>query len=205
LSFRDREQQTEEPCEATSLTHGFEGGGGQATDLPKPTRWTGSWERTDARSHGCATDGVSASRREANPLCSAGEPNVAVQQLTLLGVDDTFAVCKLAGDSPIPPWATASDFFSITRTADELSVVCRQDAVPEGIICERGWRTLRVAGAMPFAVVGVLAALTAPLAEAGIGVFAISTFDTDYLLVKGDELQRAVDVLRQYGHLVHNK
>jgi predicted metal-dependent HD superfamily phosphohydrolase len=125
-------------------------------------------------------------------------------QLTLLPVDGTFAVCRLAGAAPIPPWATASPFLSITRTANELSVVCRQDAVPEGVVCERGWHCVRVAGTMPFTVVGVLASLTAPLADAGVSVFAVSTFDTDYLLVKSDDLARAVDALRRHGHTVHD-
>jgi hypothetical protein len=96
------------------------------------------------------------------------------QQLTLVVVDGVFAVCRLEPGAPIPIWSTADDFFSITRTADELSVVCRQDAVPDGINCERGWRCLRVAGTIPFSVVGVLASLTAPLAEAGISVFTLA-------------------------------
>ena len=124
------------------------------------------------------------------------------QKMTLIVVDDTFAVCRLASDSPIPPWATAGDLFTITRTPDELSVVCRQDAVPQGINCERGWRCLRVAGTIPFSVVGILASLTAPLADAGITVFAVSTFDTDYLLVKGKDLAAAVDALQRGGHTV---
>jgi hypothetical protein len=128
-----------------------------------------------------------------------------MQQLTLLAVDDTFAICRLGAGSPIPPWATAGPFFSITRTADELSVVCGQGAVPESAVCERGWRCLRVAGAVPFSAVGVLASLAAPLAEAGISVFAVSTFDTDYLLVKEDAWERAVDVLVQSGHAVRKK
>jgi hypothetical protein len=127
---------------------------------------------------------------------------MAFQQLTLTLLENTLAVCKLGSGAPDPPWASAGDFSSITRTADELSVVCRQDAVPEGIICERGWRCFRVAGTMPFTVVGVLASLTAPLAEAGISVFAISTFDTDYLLMKADDLERAIDILRRRGHTI---
>ena len=114
----------------------------------------------------------------------------------------SFAVCKLPTGSPIPPWATTGDLFSVTRTADELSVVCRQEVVPEGVVCERGWRCLRVAGSMPFTLVGVLASLTTPVAKAGVGVFAFSTFDTDYLLVKADEIQKAVAALRAAGHLV---
>ena len=120
--------------------------------------------------------------------------------LNLAVVDDTFAVCKLGADATIPAWATAGRFFSITSTAEELSIVCHQDAMPEGIIGERGWRCLWVAGTIPFSVVGVLASLAAPLAEASISVFAVSTFDTDYLLVKGKDLTAALDALRRRGH-----
>jgi aminoglycoside 6'-N-acetyltransferase I len=124
------------------------------------------------------------------------------RQLPLLLLNGTFAVCRLNSNAPIPAWATADHFFSITRTADELSVVGRQDAVPEGVVAERGWRCLRVAGTMPLSVVGVLASLAAPLAEAGISVFTISTFDTDYLLVKEDDFEKAVAVLKQAGHSI---
>jgi hypothetical protein len=127
---------------------------------------------------------------------------MALQKLTLILVDGTLAVCRLEPGTPTPPWATAGDLFSLTRTADELSVVCPQDSVPEGVVCERGWRCLRVAGTVPFSVVGVLASLAAPLAEAGISVFAVSTFDTDYLLVKAEALAKAVEVLRQRGHTI---
>jgi len=123
-------------------------------------------------------------------------------RLKLLGVAGSFAVCKLPTGSPLPPWATNGDLFSITRTPDELSVVCRQEVVPVGVVCERGWRCLRVAGSMPFTLVGVLASLAAPLADAGISLFAVSTFDTDHLLVKAGEAQKAVAALRAAGHLV---
>jgi nitrilase len=126
----------------------------------------------------------------------------AAPPLTLLGVAGRFAVCKLLPGSAIPAWATAGDVFSVTRTGDELSVVCRQDVVPAGTHAEIGWRCLRVAGAMPFTLVGVLASLTRPVAAAGVGVFAISTFDTDYLFVKEAELPAAVAALRGAGHLV---
>jgi hypothetical protein len=127
---------------------------------------------------------------------------VSFHRLNLTIVDGTFAVCRLEADAPMPPWATAGSFSSITRTADELSVVCRQDAVPEEVVGERGWRCLRVAGTMPFSVVGVLASLVAPLAEAGISVFAVSTFDTDYLLVKAADFEKAVTALTQAGHSI---
>lgn len=143
--------------------------------------------------HDSGADADSGASREA-PAITSG------RQLTLQVVDGTFAICKLGGS--IPSWATAGDFSSITRTADELSVVCQQDAVPEGVVCERDWRCLRVAGAMPFSVVAVLASMSAPLVEAGISVFAISTFDTAYLLVKENDFERATAVLEGEGRTV---
>ena len=126
---------------------------------------------------------------------------MAFGQRTLLMLDGTFAVCRLGSTAPIPAWATGG-FFSITRTTEELSIVCCQDSIPEDVHCERGWRCLRVAGVFEFSVVGVLASLVAPLAEAGISVFVVSTFDTDYLLVKDQDLEAALDALREEGHTV---
>jgi len=122
--------------------------------------------------------------------------------LTLLEVVGRFGVCKLPPGSAIPAWATAGDVFSVTRTGDELSVVCRQEMVPAETQAEVGWRCLRVAGAMPFTLIGVLASLTGPVAAAGVGVFAVSTFDTDYLFVKEAEFPEAVAALRGAGHSV---
>src|SRR5262249_26892314 len=110
------------------------------------------------------------------PPIQRGPPNASpgwLRPLNLLVVDWAFAVCKLSGGAAIPAWATSGGYFSITRTPDELSVVCREDAVPAGVSCERSWRCLRVAGTMPFSTVGVLASLTTPLALAGISVFAL--------------------------------
>ena len=126
-------------------------------------------------------------------------------QLALLVLDETFAVSRLSGDAPVPTWANAGSFFSVTRTAEELSIVCRQDVVPESVPCERGWRCLRVVGTLPFSAVGVLAALATPLAAAGVSVFAVSTFDTDYLLVKENDLAAAADALQRQGHTVQSR
>ncbi|AMV28603.1 Aminoglycoside N(6')-acetyltransferase type 1 [Gemmata sp. SH-PL17] len=124
-------------------------------------------------------------------------------RLTLLTVAGTFAVCKLPVGCAIPAWVTAAEgLFSITRTAAEFSIVRAEDAVPEDVQCERDWRCLRVAGAMPFALVGVLAALAVPLAHAGISVFAVSTFDTDYLLLKARDFENAARTLQAAGHVV---
>lgn len=118
-------------------------------------------------------------------------------------LEGTFAVCRLAADHPLPTWATGGPFVSITRTTDELSVVCREEAIPEGVRCERGWRCLRVAGILDFSLVGVLASLLGPLAEAGISVFAVATFDTDYLLVKQEKQELAIEVLQRVGYTFH--
>ncbi|MBN9518218.1 ACT domain-containing protein [bacterium] len=139
----------------------------------------------------------------ARPVTFTGNPEPAGgPPLTLLEVAGRFAVCRLPAGAAVPAWETAGDVFSVTRTADELSVVCRETAVPDGVTCEPDWRALRVAGAMPFTLVGVLAALTAPVARAGVGVFAVSTFDTDYLLVKAERFLEAVAALRAAGHRV---
>lgn len=138
-------------------------------------------------------------------IVRAGEAFIAVpitHQLTLTVLADTFALCKLDAGDAVPVWVTTGQFFSITRTADELSVVCPQSVVPDGVRCERDWRCLRVAGTMAFTMIGVVASLVTPLAEAGISVFVVSTFDTDYLLVKADDLARATAALRAAGHAV---
>jgi hypothetical protein len=124
------------------------------------------------------------------------------RSLTILAVEGTYAVCRLAADSPWPTWAAGGSFSSVTRTADELSVVCEERAVPAGVRCDGGWRALRVAGVLDFSTTGVLAALAGPLAAAGVAVFVISTFDTDYLFLKEQDFARGVKALRQHGHEV---
>lgn len=111
----------------------------------------------------------------------------------------TVAVCRLAPDAPWPQWPRGA-FTSITRTPDELSVVCDEDAVPAEVRADRGWRVLRVEGPLAFELTGIAASLTAPLAAAKISVFLIATFDTDYLLVKEEVREQAIAVLRGAGH-----
>ncbi|WP_457653421.1 ACT domain-containing protein [Rhodocaloribacter sp.] len=122
--------------------------------------------------------------------------------LTLSVLPHRLAVCRLAPDAERPAWAEAGAFSSITRTPEELSVVCAEAHVPPGLRCERGWRALRVHGPLDFALTGILAALAVPLAEAGIPLFALSTFDTDYVLVHDDVLTRAGRALSEAGHTV---
>ena len=125
-----------------------------------------------------------------------------VSRLTLTLFPDILAVCRLDPDGPVPSWALGGPFTSITRTPAELSIVCRQKGVPDGVRCERGWRYLAVEGSLAFALTGILASLTGALAMAGVSVFAISTFDTDYLLVRETDAERAVELLSREGHRV---
>lgn len=122
-------------------------------------------------------------------------------------------MCRLPAGAALPPWAAAAlvapaTVVSITRTGSELSLVLAETALPEeataqpDLRVERGFRALEVAGPLDFSLVGVLAALAAPLAEAGVSLFAVSTFDTDHLLVREDDLGAATAALRGAGHSV---
>jgi len=122
--------------------------------------------------------------------------------LTILSLPDAFAIAQLPAGAAIPEWATRGPFLSITRTTDELSIVCRDEDVPAQVRAERGWRCLRVAGKLDFTVVGILASVIDPLAEAGVPVFVLSTFETDYMLIKERDFQRAVGALQAAGYLV---
>jgi uncharacterized protein len=121
---------------------------------------------------------------------------------TLLVFPDTFAVSKLAPQHQIPDWASGGEMIAITRTRDELSVVCREKDVPRDVTSQRGWRCLRVAGELDFALVGVLVSILQPLAEAAIPVFAVSTYFTDYVLIRAGDLERAEKALQKAGHHV---
>jgi hypothetical protein len=125
--------------------------------------------------------------------------------MTLARVPGRFAVARLAPDAPIPPWAMSGPLASITRTADELSIVCDDDAVPNGVYAMRDFAALRVLGIIDFAVVGVLASLTRVLAEAAVSVFVFSTFDTDYLLVRTSDLERAKKAIASVAMLVDER
>jgi uncharacterized protein len=120
--------------------------------------------------------------------------------LTLTVIEGTFAICRLDPDAGVPSWARAGNLWSITRSADELSIVCEEGAAPESVRHEGSWRILEVQGPFEFSAVGIISSLAAPLAAARIGIFVISTFDTDYLLLKQDDLESAAGVLSREGH-----
>src|SRR6202521_857310 len=125
------------------------------------------------------------------------------RHLELSLLPERFAISRLAADSPIPDWATQGPFYSVTRTGDELSIVTELSRVPVGVQSQPGWRVLKVHGPFVFSEIGVLSALATPLAEAKISLFAISTFDTDYLLVASETLSAAITALERAGHTIH--
>jgi hypothetical protein len=110
---------------------------------------------------------------------------------------EPLAICRLRPTERIPSWALElhEAFSSITRTRDELSIVCPEEAVPPDVQVEPGWRALAVGGPIPFEQTGVLASIAAPLAAAAISIFAVSTYDTDYVLVRAEDVERALQAL----------
>ena len=122
--------------------------------------------------------------------------------LSLTLMPEPMAVVRLPATAMLPVWATSASFFSITRTPDELSILCPEENVPEGVQAEWGWRCLRVDGPLDFSLVGVLASLLNPLQEAGVSVFVLSTYDTDYILVKVGQLAQAVGALQAAGYSI---
>jgi uncharacterized protein len=124
----------------------------------------------------------------------------AVVKLYVL--DDLYAVVRCDPDAPLPDWACGGPFWSVTRSDAELSVVCREDDVPATASAERGWCALELAGPLDFSLTGVVSALVVPLAEAEVPIFVLSTFETDYLLVRERDLERSVSALTAAGHAV---
>jgi hypothetical protein len=108
----------------------------------------------------------------------------------------------LPASDPVPDWVSGASFATVSRTPEELSITIDQDLVPAGVRSERDYRAIRVAGVLPPDLIGILVAIGAPLAEAKLPIFAISTFDTDYVLIRSRDLDRALTALRQAGHRI---
>jgi hypothetical protein len=115
----------------------------------------------------------------------------------------TFTILKLPARSAIPDWALASRVFSIVKTDEELSLVCESRLVPPTVESRSdGWTCLKVEGLLDFAQTGILSSIAGPLAKAKISIFAISTYNTDYVLIKSDQLTRAKEALHKSGFLL---
>jgi hypothetical protein len=120
-------------------------------------------------------------------------------QLKFRRLPTSFAVCSLPPDASIP-LLTGNEFTSITRTTEELSIVCPADQAPPNAKCESPWTCFKLEGPFAFSLTGVLASFLNPLAERGIPIFAVSTFDTDYILVKEEHAETALGTLQAAGH-----
>ena len=125
-----------------------------------------------------------------------------VEPLKLQVLGETMAICRLEATSPLPDWAYGDEFYSITRSSEELSIICPAAVIPTGIKAESGWRAIKVVGPFDFSLTGVLSSLLEPLAAANISILSLSTYDTDYVFVRADALQQTLQVLQAAGHQI---
>lgn len=123
------------------------------------------------------------------------------KKFTLSVLPEKLGICHLSKNIPIPGWAEDISFCSITRTSDELSIICPQGKIPAGVMAELNWRAFKLEGDLGLLSVGVIASLSKPLAEAGISIFNISTYETNYLLVEDKELAKAKNILSSFCHI----
>ena len=124
------------------------------------------------------------------------------RQLQLSLLDEIYGICVFENDIAIPEWAAAASFCSITRTQKELTIVCPQHSIPSGCEYDANWRCFWVDGSFDLNQIGVISSLAAPLARAGISIFVVSSYDTDYILVKKEKVNQAIAVLTDGGHLI---
>lgn len=130
-------------------------------------------------------------------LAVAQTEQKVANKLTLSVLQTKLAVCRLESHAAIPSWVHAkSEFLSITRTKDELSIVCDKNIVPQNVKSVTSWSAFRIEGPLDFNLIGILSSLLDPLAKGGVSVFTVSTFDTDYILVKEQNLQKAIAILQ---------
>ncbi|MCH8813888.1 MAG: ACT domain-containing protein [Chloroflexi bacterium] len=115
---------------------------------------------------------------------------------------ERLAIARLEPDSDLPEWAASTVFCAVTRTSEELSVVCPESEVPTDVECDRGWRALKIEGPLELDEVGIVRSLAVPLAEVGVSIFVISTYETDYVLVREVQLETALSALAEHGHTV---
>ncbi len=125
--------------------------------------------------------------------------------LKLVILAERLAVCRLDAKAPIPEWASGESFLSISRTRDELSVICEDHFVPAGVQASRGWRGLKIVGPLDLDLVGSLVSVAVPLAHSNISIVPVGTFETDYVLVRDRQLGDAIKALRFAGFDIVNE
>jgi len=123
--------------------------------------------------------------------------------LVLDVLPEPLAICRLAPEAPIPAWAATRPFSTVSRTTDELSIICPAAQVPAGVPASAGWQALKLRGPFDLTLVGILLAVAEPLAAAGVSIMPVATYDTDFVLVRREQLPRAIEALTRAGHTVH--
>ena len=124
------------------------------------------------------------------------------KEINIKLLKEKYAVCQLGATEEIPEWSNKGEFISVTRTRDELSIVCLEKDVPKEIKKELNWNILKIEGQLDFSLVGILAAISSILAKKAISIFVISTFNTDYILVKEKDTENALNVLIEEGYVI---
>ncbi|MEP6906415.1 MAG: ACT domain-containing protein [Pseudoxanthomonas sp.] len=124
--------------------------------------------------------------------------------LALKHIPGTYAICRFAAGTPMPHWFHPGGFSSASWSDNELSIVCDESQVPDDVQCDRGWQCLMLQGPFAFDETGILLQVLQPLAAASIGIFAVSTFDTDYVLVKEHHFEAAMHALTESGLILHD-
>jgi len=124
------------------------------------------------------------------------------RRLTLRLLPASFAICRLEPDAALPAWLPRNGFTAVIRTRDEMAVYCDEAVVPQDVRAAKGWRALELVGPFDFSETGVIASVAGPLAEAGISISVLATYDTDYLFVRNDALESAAEILQAAGHRV---
>ena len=122
--------------------------------------------------------------------------------LKLSLLEEKYGICSLPKDAPIPHWVSKESLVSITRTDKELTIVCKQDIIPSKLQSDLNWRCFKIDGSFDLSQIGVISSISSPLADAGISIYVISTYDTDYFLVKDDNLEKTISVLSNFGHSI---
>lgn len=123
------------------------------------------------------------------------------KKITLFLLPEKLGICHFSQEHSIPSWAMEGNFFSLTKTPDELSILCPQDKIPAGVLAEKNWRVFQIKGPLGFSLIGIVASLSKPLAEENISILYVSTYETDYIFVQEKYLQRAKKVLKKFCHL----
>jgi hypothetical protein len=123
-------------------------------------------------------------------------------KLKLKVLSSNYGVCRFDPHTEVPSWAMQGDFFTVSKSQEELSIVCQASLIPADIKAEKEWRIFKIEGPFSFTQIGILNAVTSVLSENGISLFAVSTFDTDYIMVKCADLDRSIQALRKAEHQV---